>query len=104
MREITHFIDGKAFRQVEGDSGDVFDPNTGEVQAKVARIDAFSKPGKAHQIEDAVQHSGLFDGAVNLLAWPPPQLAHGNIAHRPRHRRPDRSPRRPSCRPFPRAG
>src|SRR5580704_4846207 len=35
MRDILHFIDGKPFRQAEGDSGDVFDPNTGEVQARV---------------------------------------------------------------------
>src|SRR5579872_4585822 len=35
MREIPHFIDGKPFRQTEGETGDVFDPNTGEVQARV---------------------------------------------------------------------
>src|ERR1700742_4738632 len=35
MRDIPHFIDGKPFHQVEGERGDIFDPNTGEVQARV---------------------------------------------------------------------
>jgi len=35
MRDITHFIDGKPFRQAEGEQGDVFNPSTGEVQARV---------------------------------------------------------------------
>jgi len=35
MREIPHFIGGKPFHQVEGESGEVFDPSIGEVQAKV---------------------------------------------------------------------
>ena len=36
MRQIGHFIDGKAAAGGSGRSGDVFNPNTGEVQAKVA--------------------------------------------------------------------
>jgi malonate-semialdehyde dehydrogenase (acetylating)/methylmalonate-semialdehyde dehydrogenase len=36
MREIGHFIGGKAVAGKSGRTGDVFDPNTGEVQAKVA--------------------------------------------------------------------
>ncbi len=36
MREIGHFIGGKNVKGVSGRFGDVFDPNTGEVQAKVA--------------------------------------------------------------------
>ena len=36
MREIGHFIGGKTVAGVSGRFGDVFDPNTGEVQAKVA--------------------------------------------------------------------
>jgi len=36
MREIGHFIGGKNVAGRSGRSGDVFDPNTGEVQAKVA--------------------------------------------------------------------
>ena len=36
MREIGHFIGGKEAAGASGRSGDVFNPNTGEVQAKVA--------------------------------------------------------------------
>jgi malonate-semialdehyde dehydrogenase (acetylating) / methylmalonate-semialdehyde dehydrogenase len=36
MREIGHFIGGKQINGASGRTGDVFDPNTGEVQAKVA--------------------------------------------------------------------
>ena len=36
MREIGHFIGGKSVKGGSGRFGDVFDPNTGEVQAKVA--------------------------------------------------------------------
>ncbi len=36
MREIGHFIGGKAVKGQSGRFGDIFDPNTGEVQAKVA--------------------------------------------------------------------
>ena len=36
MREIGHFIGGKSVKGSSGRFGDVFDPNTGEVQAKVA--------------------------------------------------------------------
>ena len=37
MREITHFIDGAAYAGASGRYGDVFNPNTGEVQARVRR-------------------------------------------------------------------
>ena len=36
MREITHFIDGVSVAGTSGHYGDVFNPNTGEVQARVA--------------------------------------------------------------------
>ena len=36
MREIDHFIGGKGVAGTSGRSGDVFNPNTGEVQAKVS--------------------------------------------------------------------
>src|SRR6201992_4361088 len=36
MREIGHFIGGKQVAGASGRTGDVFNPNTGEVQAKVA--------------------------------------------------------------------
>ena len=35
MREITHYIGGAAFAGASGRYGDVFDPNTGDVQARV---------------------------------------------------------------------
>jgi len=36
MRDIGHFVGGKTVKGASGRTGDVFDPNTGEVQAKVA--------------------------------------------------------------------
>src|SRR6201995_4991294 len=36
MREIGHFVGGKMVQGGSGRTGDVFNPNTGEVQAKVA--------------------------------------------------------------------
>src|SRR3974390_171681 len=36
MREICHFIGGKPVNGTSGRFGDVFNPNTGEVQAKIA--------------------------------------------------------------------
>ncbi len=36
MRELHHFIDGKTVQGQSGRFGDIFDPNTGEVQARVA--------------------------------------------------------------------
>jgi malonate-semialdehyde dehydrogenase (acetylating)/methylmalonate-semialdehyde dehydrogenase len=40
QRDIHHFINGKAVPGTSGRFGDVFDPNTGEVQAKVALASA----------------------------------------------------------------
>src|SRR5262245_25799889 len=39
MHEIGHFIGGKPVGGTSGRSGDVFNPNTGEVQAKVSFAD-----------------------------------------------------------------
>ena len=36
MKEIGHFIGGRAVKGQSGRFGDNFNPNTGEVQAKVA--------------------------------------------------------------------
>ena len=36
MRDITHFIDGASVQGTSGRFGDVFNPNTGEAQARVA--------------------------------------------------------------------
>jgi malonate-semialdehyde dehydrogenase (acetylating)/methylmalonate-semialdehyde dehydrogenase len=47
MREIGHFIGGKTVKGVSGRFADVFDPNTGDVQAKVALA-------KRSEVEQAV--------------------------------------------------
>src|SRR5580693_7093843 len=39
MRLIGHFIGGKEVAGTSGRTGDVYDPNTGEVQAKIAFAD-----------------------------------------------------------------
>ena len=50
MREIGHFIGGKEVKGSSGRFGDVFNPNTGEVQAKVALA------GKA-EVEKAIANA-----------------------------------------------
>ena len=40
MRDIQHFVNGAAVAGRSGRFGDVFDPNTGEIQARVALADA----------------------------------------------------------------
>jgi malonate-semialdehyde dehydrogenase (acetylating)/methylmalonate-semialdehyde dehydrogenase len=40
MRDIPHFIDGRAFAGTSGRFGEVFDPNIGQVQARVALASA----------------------------------------------------------------
>ena len=36
MREVSHFIGGKQVAGASGRFGDIYNPNTGEVQARVA--------------------------------------------------------------------
>ena len=48
MRQISHVIDGAAVASASGRTGDVFNPNTGEVQAKVGL-------GTPDELELAVQ-------------------------------------------------
>jgi malonate-semialdehyde dehydrogenase (acetylating)/methylmalonate-semialdehyde dehydrogenase len=50
MREIGHFVGGKAVHGTSGRHGDVFNPNTGEVQAQVALAKASEV---AHAIANA---------------------------------------------------
>ncbi len=50
MREIGHFIGGKTVKGGSGRFGDVFDPNTGEVQAKAALA-------KHSEVEDAIANA-----------------------------------------------
>jgi malonate-semialdehyde dehydrogenase (acetylating) / methylmalonate-semialdehyde dehydrogenase len=56
MREIGHFVGGKEVKGASGRFGDVFNPNTGEVQAKVALA------GKS-EVEKAIANAeGAFPG------------------------------------------
>src|SRR5580658_1304682 len=55
MRDIPHFIDGQAVTQAPAGGGDVFNPSTGEVQARVdlataAELDAAVQAAAAAQI------------------------------------------------------
>jgi malonate-semialdehyde dehydrogenase (acetylating)/methylmalonate-semialdehyde dehydrogenase len=50
MRDIHHFIDGKAVAGTSGRYSDVFDPNTGQVQARVA----LASPA---EVDDAVRRA-----------------------------------------------
>src|SRR3982074_1259884 len=61
MREIGHFIGGKTVAGTSGRSGDVFDPNTGEVQAKVA----FAKKAEMEQAIAVAQAAQPAWAAVN---------------------------------------
>jgi len=52
MRQIGHFIGGKEVAGMSGRTGDVFNPNTGEVQAKVALA-------KHSEVEHAIANAEL---------------------------------------------
>jgi malonate-semialdehyde dehydrogenase (acetylating) / methylmalonate-semialdehyde dehydrogenase len=54
MRQIGHFIGGTEVAGASGRSGDVYDPNTGEVQAKVAFADR-SEVERAIAVAQAAQ-------------------------------------------------
>ena len=62
MRDIGHFIGGKTVKGTSGRTGDVFNPNTGEVQAKVALA---SKAEVEKAIAGAHFHSGIMAGKLN---------------------------------------
>jgi len=67
MRDIVHFVNGESFAGSAGRFGDVFDPNTGEVQARVAL-------GGAAEV----------DAAVNAAAAAQPAWAATNPQRRAR--------------------
>ena len=54
QRDVHHFINGKAVPGTSGRHGDIFDPNTGEVQARVALASA-SEMADAIEIAKAAQ-------------------------------------------------
>ena len=68
MRDIPHFIDGAAVAGASGRFGDVFNPNTGEVQARVQPLaqTTGASPG------DAVRRNGyaIVAFAANHLRAP----------------------------------
>jgi malonate-semialdehyde dehydrogenase (acetylating)/methylmalonate-semialdehyde dehydrogenase len=59
MRDITHFIDGAAVKGTSGLYGDVFNPNTGEVQARVALATAKEVDTAVQSALRAQQHWSL---------------------------------------------
>src|SRR3954447_26040764 len=58
MRDIGHFIGGKEVKGGSGRTGDVFNPNTGEVQAKVA----FASKSEVEQV--------IANAAAAQPGWP----------------------------------
>ena len=61
MRDIRHFVNGAALAGTSGRLGDVFDPNTGDVQAQVALanaadVDAAVQAAVAAQVAWAAQN------------------------------------------------
>ena len=56
MREINHFIDGASFTGASGRFSDVFNPNTGEVQARVQ----LASPAEMDRAVQAAQNA--FEG------------------------------------------
>ena len=61
MREIGHFIDGRHFSGAGERFGDVFDPNTGEVQARVA----FASAGDVDKAVEAAARAQPAWAALN---------------------------------------
>jgi len=58
MRDIGHFVGGKQVAGTSGRFGDVFNPNTGEVQAKVALA-------KKAEVEDAIGNAAYIATYLN---------------------------------------
>ncbi len=59
MRNITHFIDGVSVAGTSGHFGDIFNPNTGEVQAKVALASVKEVDAAVQSALRAQQHWAL---------------------------------------------
>ena len=50
MRDIHHFIDGASVAGASGRFGDIYDPNTGEVQARVGLATAGEETLRSAQV------------------------------------------------------
>src|ERR1041384_2100888 len=61
-KTITHWIDGKPYERAAEHHGDVFNPATGEVQAKVA----FATPAVVDEAVDAAARAAQTWRAVSL--------------------------------------
>ena len=61
MRDINHFIDGASFTGASGRFSDVFNPNTGEVQARV-------QLATAGELDMAVQDDATVAGHQTVAA------------------------------------
>src|ERR1700744_6814319 len=59
MRNLTHFIDGASVAGTSGHFGDIFNPNTGEVQAKVALASVKEMDAAVASAVRAQQHWAL---------------------------------------------
>ena len=69
MREVMHFIDGQAVAGTSGHFSDVFNPNTGDVQARVALATA-AEVDLAVQSAARAQVGWAASPSVRLLrAW-----------------------------------
>src|SRR5260221_5997169 len=68
MRDIAHFVNGEAAPEASGRHGYVFDPNTGEVQARVA----LASP---EELDAAVRHAAA--PQVGWAATNPQRRARG---------------------------
>jgi malonate-semialdehyde dehydrogenase (acetylating)/methylmalonate-semialdehyde dehydrogenase len=55
MKAITHWVDGKLYERASERSGDVFNPATGEVQAKVA----FASPAVVDEVVESAYKASL---------------------------------------------
>ena len=62
VREISHFIGGQQVAGTSGTWGDVFDPSSGQVQARVALA-------TADEVRAAIDDGSAFASARDLPAW-----------------------------------
>ena len=67
MRDVRHFINGQAFDGASGRFGDIFNPNTGEVQARLALATAINHTARYRALS---QRAAKAYGQVYQQVWP----------------------------------
>ena len=86
MRQVGHFINGKRVDGESGRTGDVFDPNTGEVQAKVAlasraevskAVDVAAKAQRAWAAENPQKRARVMMRFLEVIRGEAEELARG---------------------------